>query len=405
MTGARVHKLDLADGQSSAPGLDATASAVEWLSLSNFRCYAQARIEPEGRPVVLTGANGAGKTNILEALSLLTPGRGLRRAALGEIVRRTNGETDDRTSGQVASGWGIAARVVGPGGAVVLGTGVEPDTDKRAVRIDGVTQRAQSTLGEHLGAHWLTPAMDRLFTEGRSGRRRFLDRLVFGIDPAHAGRINAYDHALRERARLLRDGARELAWLLALEETMAGKGIAVAAARLDMIERLRIYAEASSGPFPGAGLAVVGDVEGWLDACDALDAEDRFRAALEHGRDRDAELGGARVGPHRSDFRVRHLPSGQAADLCSTGEQKALLIAIVLAGARMAASECGRLPMLLLDEITAHLDPQRRDALFEMLGTLGAQVWMTGTDAEQFAGARAYAGFFEIADAVISPRN
>lgn len=389
MSSAPAHQLD--------PAADDCAAVVERLNLTNFRCYETARIEPDGANAVLFGSNGAGKTNILEALSLLTPGRGLRRAALGDLARK------DATRDSMARDWAVAARVRGPGGAVDLGTGVEPGNDKRIIRIDGETQRAQASLGEHLAAHWLTPAMDRIFIEGRSGRRRFLDRLVYGIDPAHAGRINAYDHALRERSRLLRDGVRDPAWLNALEETLAGKGIAVAAARIDLIERLRAYAEQPNGPFPGAELAISGDVESWLLDFDALEAEDRLKAALANGREQDAANGGTATGPHRSDFRVRHLPSGQTADLCSTGEQKALLIAIVIAGARMAQSECGWLPMLLLDEITAHIDPKRRDALFAMLDALGAQVWMTGTDAEQFDGLRGHARFFEVADAAITP--
>lgn len=394
MNGASVHKLEPND---ELPSPHESAAVVERLMLTNFRCYESARIDADGHTSVLFGANGAGKTNILEALSLLTPGRGLRRAALADISRKGG----SRAAG--ARDWAVAARVRGPSGEVDLGTGVETGSDKRIVRIDGETQRAQATLGEHLSAHWLTPAMDRIFIEGRSGRRRFLDRLVYGIDPAHAGRINAYDHALRERARLLRDGVRDQSWLAALEETLATKGIAVAAARLDLIERLRVYAEKPSGPFPGAALSISGDVENWLSEFDALEAEDRLKAGFAQSRDQDADNGGAAMGPHRSDFRVCHLPSGQTADLCSTGEQKALLIAIVIAGARMAQSECGQLPMLLLDEITAHLDPTRREALFAMLTELGAQVWMTGTDADQFEGLRGQARFFEVADAAILP--
>ena len=399
MTGAPVHKLDLARDDIAVPRAaeaDEAATVVERLMLSNFRCYESARIETGGCSAVLTGENGAGKTNVLEALSLLTPGRGLRRAVLGDLARKADGRGS-------AMDWAVAARVSGPGGAVDLGTGVEPGSDKRSVRIDGQTQRGQNALGEHIGAHWLTPAMDRLFIEGRSGRRRFLDRLVYAIDPAHAGRINAYDHALRERARLLRDGVRDLSWLGALEETLATKGVAVAAARLDLLERLAAYAGRSDGPFPAAELSVSGDVENWLGEADALDAEDRFKAALERNRDQDADAGGTATGPHRSDFGVRHAPSGQAADLCSTGEQKALLIAIVLGAARMSAAECGRLPMLLLDEITAHLDPVRRDALFEVLRSLGAQVWVTGTDADQFAGLEGHARFFDVSAATITP--
>jgi len=394
MTGATVQKFEPADSVSMA---DATASVVERLTLTAFRCYDTARIETGGRSVVLTGPNGAGKTNVLEAVSMLTPGRGLRRAKLSELARTVPGEASQGR-------WAVAATVAGPLGTTDIGTGVAGGEDKRSVHIDGRAVRGQAALGEHLGAQWLTPAMDRLWVEGRSGRRRFLDRLVYNIDPAHAGRINAYDHAMRERARLLKHGG-DADWIGVLEDTMAAKGAAVAAARLDLVARLNRYCHDADGPFPGAALTARGAVEGWLEDGDALDAEDRLKRELTASRRQDADTGGAQTGPHRSDLGCVHLPSGQAADLCSTGEQKALLIAIVIAAARMAAAECGRLPVLLLDEITAHLDAARRDGLFDMLTGLGAQIWTTGTEPELFDGLRERACFVAVEDATLTPQD
>ena len=333
---------------------------------------------------MLTGANGAGKTNLLEAISLLAPGRGLRGARLDEM---------DRCDTPAGEGWTVAASVATPGGMVEIGTGHRPETvNRRIVRIDGKPARSQTGLSDHVSAVWLTPAMDRLFAEGASGRRRFLDRLVFGFDAAHAGRVGAYEHTLRERARLLRDGG-DPVWLDALEGDMAERGVAIAAARRELTARLARLCEAPSGPFPGAGIAVTGEVEAWLDDGPALAAEDRLRAALRESRAQDAAAGGAAVGPHRSDLAVRHLGHGMPAALCSTGEQKALLIAIVLAGARLETAERGRVPLLLLDEAAAHLDANRREALFQEILALGAQAWFTGTDRpvfDSFAGRAQY---------------
>ena len=370
-------------------------ASVERLTLSNFRCYEQARIETAGRPVVLSGANGSGKTNILEAVSLLTPGRGLRRAKLTEITRQTGDQQN-----QV---WGVAARVAAVDGSVDLGTGLaEAGAEKRTVRIDGETAKNQSALSDYMDVQWLSPQMDRLFSDGKSARRRFLDRLVFGYDSAHAGRINGYEHAMRERARLLRDGISDDTWLTSLEETMASRGIAVAAARLELSERLGHYCRAAHGPFPGAALAIEGDVENWLLNGPALDAEDNLRAALKASRAADALTGGARQGPHRSDLHVRHLGKDQAAEQCSTGEQKALLISIVLADARMTAAERGRVPVLLLDEVAAHLDRERREALFDELLALGAQAWLTGTDRDLFEPLSEHACFISVANATLT---
>jgi len=359
--------------------------AVTRLTVTDFRCYAAARLEGDGRPVVLTGPNGAGKTNLLEAVSFLAPGRGLRRARLDEVTRRP---PESRF-------WAVAARVATPRGEVAIGTGLDPaapGAGRRTVRIDGRPAAGQAELGGHVAVLWLTPQMDRLFIEGAANRRRFLDRLVYGFHPDHAGRLSAYEQAMRERARLLKDDRPDQAWLTALEEAMATNGVAVAAARREVVARLAAAARIRAAgadevdeAFPRAEVAVAGSIEAWLDEMPALAAEDTLRARLHDSRRIDALVGGAAEGPHRSDLLVRHAGKDMPADQCSTGEQKALLVGLVLANARLLAGERGAPPLLLLDEIAAHLDARRRTALFEEVLALGAQAWLTGTDAGLFA--------------------
>lgn len=369
--------------------------AVTRLTLTRFRGYEHARLTPDRRPVVLVGPNGAGKTNLLEAVSFLAPGRGLRGAKLAEV---------ERLGSPPGAGWAVAATLDTPHGPVDIGTGREEgDRDRRVVRIDGHLAKGQTALAEHVAVVWLTPQMDRLFLEGASGRRRFLDRLVFGFDPAHAGRLSRYEHALRERARLLRDGRLDDGWLSGLEDQMATTGVAVACARREVVQRLRAACARAVGPFPGAELSVDGAVEAWLDSGPALAAEDALRRSLREGRRQDGEAGGAAVGPHKSDLAVRHQAKGMPAALCSTGEQKALLIAVVLANARLLAAERGAAPLLLLDEVAAHLDAERRAALFGEILALGAQAWMTGTDAAVFSPLGADACRFRVEDARVTP--
>jgi DNA replication and repair protein RecF len=373
--------------------------AVSRLTLSDFRCYSFLRLETEGRPVVLTGANGAGKTNILEALSFLAPGRGLRRAKLSDIARYSAGSEPGTAP------WAVAAQLDRDDeGARDLGTGRDAGSERRLVRIDGHPARSQSKLSDVLSVLWLTPAMDRLFLEGATGRRRFLDRLVLGFDSAHAGRATAYEHAMRERTRLLREGRFDPSWLALLEQDMARLGAAIAEARRSTAARLNAACRQGIGPFPAAILAVSGNVDAALAEAGSQERlEEWLKGQLAACRRRDAEAGGATIGPHRSDLLVRHGTKNLPAEQCSTGEQKAVLVAIVLGQARVQTAERGQAPILLLDEIAAHLDQTRRAALFDELCALSAQSWMTGTEKTLFADLGTRGQFFRVDDAVVSP--
>lgn len=379
--------------------------AVRQLRLTDFRNYRQLRLDCGLEPVVLVGGNGAGKTNLLEALSFLAPGRGLRRARLDEVGYRTRGEDPNAAPGTTS--WAVAATLDTPEGRLAIGTGLEPgraegSPSRRVVRIDGRAAASQTALGLHVAAVWLTPQLDRLFLDGASERRRFLDRLVTALHPQHAGDVAAYENALRQRARVLAEGGRDPHWFTALEDTMARHGVALAAARADTVHRLDAAARLGIGPFPRAALAMAGEIDGWLDTMAALDAEDRLRAELAANRLRDAEAGTTSMGPHRSDLAVRHLDLDLPAAEGSTGQQKAVLVSIALAHARLVAMSRGRPPLLLLDEISAHLDAERRAALFDEVVALGAQSWMTGTDAELFAPLRGRAQILRVADGSIA---
>jgi DNA replication and repair protein RecF len=351
--------------------------AVTRLSLADFRSYEDAVLAPGEGLVVLTGENGAGKTNILEAVSLLSPGRGLRGASLSEMARRGG-----------AGGFAVAARLAG----VEIGTGTAPSApDRRQVRVNGAAASANS-LSEWLSILWLTPAMDRLFQEGAGGRRRFLDRLVLALEPGHAVHAARYEAAMRARNKLLAvEGAVDQAWLSALEARMAEHGEALASARARSVEALSaVLAGVPEGPFARPRIA--------------LDAGDQdLRSELRKGRGRDAAAGRTLVGPHRTDFAVVHAGKDQPAALCSTGEQKALLLSIVLAHAGLVAKRAGRPPILLLDEVAAHLDPGRRAALFERLEAGGGQVWMTGTEPVLFEPVGGRASRFHVAEGRLLP--
>jgi len=365
--------------------------AVTRLKLTNFRSYASGELCVSGAPVVLAGPNGAGKTNVLDAISLLSPGRGLRGAKLAEHTRK----------GPVASEetlWAVAATVARGQTEYEIGTGLTQASASRQVRLNGVAAGSSADLGDIVQLIWLTPAMDRLFIESAGGRRRFLDRLVLGFDTSHARAATRYETAMRERARLLKVGPRDPAWLDGLENEMAEAGIVIAQARAVTVEKLsRALAERSeAGAFPAAALTLSDDLH--------LSTAEALRAGLAASRIRDAEAGRTLVGPHTTDLYVRHTAKRADARDCSTGEQKALLISIMLADARtLSRARDGFAPILLLDEIAAHLDAMRRAALFEEIHSLAAQAWMTGTDLSLFAGARCET--FEVRDGVFHPQG
>lgn len=374
-------------------------SYLTQLTLQNFRCYGAARLENLGAGlVVLCGPNGAGKTNILEGVSLLTPGRGLRSARTIEMQKQ-----------DAPQAWGVSAKILTGGGEVTLGTGIDPQSERRLVRINGVTAKSQMALSDYLGCLWLTPQMDRLFLEGAAARRRFLDRLIFTFDAGHSGRVTRYENALRQRSKLLQDNSGERSWLHSLESQMAETGVAIAAARIDFVHRLQQSCnkadKAEQNYFPRAILKASGTIEELLQNSPAVEVEQLFIYQLEQSRPRDALVGGAATGPHKSDMGVTYATKNMMAEQCSTGEQKALLIGIILAHGRLMTLERGAPPVLLLDEIAAHLDEARRQALFERLITLGGQVFMTGTDPVLFDSIAQKAQFFDVEAAQIYPQK
>lgn len=353
--------------------------ALTELTLSHFRSHRTARIAGDGRPVAIFGPNGAGKTNILEAVSLFSPGRGLRRASAEEMARRPE-----------SLGWKLTGLLRAGGRTHEIETWSEAGA-ARQVRIDG-KPATQIDLGRLSRVVWLIPAMDRLWTEGADGRRRFLDRLVMSFDPAHAEASLAYEKAMRDRNRLLRDQVRDAAWYGALESQMARAGIAIHRARAAALERLTAAQAEAETAFPVAKLALV-QAEG-----DMPQSEEALRAALADSRPRDIAAGRTLVGPHRADLEATYAAKGVAARDCSTGEQKALLVSLILANARALAARDGDAPILLLDEVAAHLDAGRRAALFDEICALGAQAWMTGTGPELFAELGERAQYLEVAD-------
>jgi DNA replication and repair protein RecF len=366
-------------------------SALTHLALTDFRSYARAEMALDGRPVFLFGPNGAGKTNLLEAVSFFAPGKGLRGAGAAEVGRRLPGEAQGRA-------WSVAGRLAGPDGEIRIGTGVEPGATRRIVRIEGETV-APGRLAEAVRLVWLTPAQDRLFLEGGSERRRFLDRLAFAAEPGHAAVASAYEKAVRERTRLLADGPADVAWLDALEAQAARAGAALAAGRARTVAALQAEIDGRADrPFPQARLGLSGE---WAEA---EDAEPRLRAALARARDRDAAAGRALTGPHRTDLAVVHVEKDRPAAECSTGEQKALILNLVLAqAARLSRAERQPNPILLLDEVAAHLDAVRRAALFDEIVALGLQAFLTGTDRALFKDLEARAQGVRVDGSTLAP--
>lgn len=426
---------------------------VERLALTNFRNYAGVTLEASGRPQVITGSNGSGKTNLLEALSLLSPGQGMRRAAFSDIPR-----------GAGDGGFAVAARVHGLNGVADIGTGLQPGaavqppgpslspwgeagaesagegavkfagdgegtpphpsplpkgrggnsersserSAGRIVRIDGAAQTGSGVLADYLEIVWVTPAMDGLFTGPAAERRRFLDRLILCFDPAYRTIAGRFERAMTMRNRLLADGSRDHAQLTGIELVMAENGVAVAAARLEAVSAMAALIQQrrdrdAASAFPWCSFSLEGRLESDLASLPALEAEDRYGQILRTSRERDRAAGRTLDGPHRSDLAVEHGPKQIAARLCSTGEQKALLLGLVLAHAELLTQrQEGAAPILLLDEITAHLDAHRRAALFDEILRLKAQAWMTGTDRTAFEVLTGKAQFWSVDDGRVS---
>ena len=371
-----------------------TAAFIRRLTLSNFRSYHAAQVNlADAGPVVLTGLNGAGKTNLIEAISLLAPGRGLRRATMEELAF---------SEGDGA--WAVSAELEGMLGLATLGTGIDPPAGEdsapsRKCRVDRESVGSAAAFADHLRVVWLVPAMDPLFNGPASERRRFLDRLVLAVDAQHSGRVAALERSLRSRNRLLEDALSDSHWLDAVEHETAEVAVAVAAARAETVNRLAgaLAGGRDQAPeFPLAEIALDGWMEKLLPRHSAIETEDRYRALLKDNRARDAAAGRTLDGPHLSDLSVTHAGKGIPASEASTGEQKALLIRLVLAHAGLIKDMTGFAPLLLLDEVIAHLDPPRRAALYDALANLGAQVWMTGADPAAFGDIVGRAQVFEI---------
>jgi DNA replication and repair protein RecF len=366
----------------------ARAEHLRRLSLDAFRNYDRLALEFEPHPIVLVGENGAGKTSLLEAVSLLSPGRGLRGATLAELQNHQH----------PARGWALSADIHGRQGETTIGVGADREAprEKRVLRIDGKSGKSSATLLSHLSILWLTPDMDRLLSESTSERRRFMDRLVFNLDAHHRARVTRYEEAIRSRARILRDGPMDDVWLKSLEDTMAREGMAIAAARKDWSARLEAHLPENPHPFPPVHVQVEGFAETLIETKAAVDAEEVLRRKMKETRSSDQAAGTTEFGPHRSDLRVFHKATGMAANLCSAGEQKALLISLIFAQAQLLKKLHGYAPLLLLDDITAHLDESRREALALQILHLGSQAWLSGTDAGFFDALRHDAQFFTI---------
>ncbi len=376
-----------------------TAAHIRRLTLSNFRSYHAAQIEIGSNLVVLTGPNGAGKTNLIEGVSLLTPGRGLRRATLDELAfAEGNGA------------WAVSAETQGALGLATLGTGIDPPTQDnptttRKCRIDREPVGSAAAFADHLKVVWLTPAMDSLFNGSASERRRFLDRLVLALDADHSSRVNALERSLRARNRLLEDPRPDPHWLDAAEHETAELAVAVAALRAEAVNRLRTaLAARRDAPFPAAEIALDGWMEAMVPDRPALEIEDRYRGVLRDNRARDAAAGRTLDGPHLTDLAVTYAAKNIPAATASTGEQKALLIGLILAHAGLIADMTGFAPVLLLDEVVAHLDPGRRQALYDELATLDAQAFMTGADPAAFADIEGRAAIFDVSPGRVTAR-
>ena len=384
-------------------------SGVLRLTLTDFRNYQFLRINAQPGIIVVHGENGCGKTNILEAISFLTPGRGLRGARLADIKRLVISEKDEYSPEVISPlNWAIAAEVQRGEDTFNIGTAVEQSSresaddedddlrsfERRIVRVDGAKISSQAELGKYISAIWLTPQMDRLFRGGSQPRRSFLDRLVYAFDMEHAKRTANFDHLYKEWYRLLKEGRADPHWLSSLEENMAAFGVAIAAARREQIARLNTFIEHEPDDvFPSVRLELDGTVEKMLDTMPAIEAEDQYRSLLAKQR-RKVQYNESADGVNRTDFKVFYRKKKMPAELCSTGEQKSLLISIILAQAKCQSLHKGFAPVLLLDEVAAHLDEIKKEALLEKIKAMGTQAWITTTDADLFASLRNESLFF-----------
>jgi DNA replication and repair protein RecF len=388
--------------QSASKAAPSTALWVEELRLTNFRNYASLALTVGPEPIVLVGPNGAGKTNLMEAVSMLSAGQGLRRAPFSDLARAAG-----------SGDWAVAARLNTVEGPLDIGTGLLPQNAGnpragRIVRVNGQSQGGSGILADLVEMIWVTPAMDGLFTGTAGDRRRFLDRLILCFDPGYRTRLGHFERAMTQRNRLLTDGVTDRTQFEGLEAVLAETGVAIAAARAEATAQLSATiaarrARAPENPFPWALVAIAGELESELAERPAVDVEERYSATLARNRERDRAAGRTLDGPHRSDLVVGHGPKAMPAKLCSTGEQKALLVGLVLAHAELVKSRrADTAPILLLDEIAAHLDPMRRAALFEEILALGSQTWMTGTDPEAFAALGRRARIHRVEDSLVT---
>lgn len=368
-----------------------SAHAITKLTLENFRNYRSLSLEVAAKPVILSGHNGAGKTNILEAISLLSPGRGLRKATLKQM--------DNMAAG--GAPWVVAVELQNKDDAhrVGIGRDGESERDKRILKVDGEVIRSHAVLTQYTSVQWLTPSMDQVFIEGGTARRRLLDRMVYSFDPEHATRCAQYEHAVRERNKLLTDRhSADPYWLSVLEQQMAEAGIAMTLARQETLARVSDAMSTLNPHFPKAITELQGTIETWLaSGLSALEVEAKFAARLAEIRGLDSAAGRAMEGVHRSHFHVIHSHKNALAEQCSTGEQKAVLLSLILSAAVARAKWCGLPPILLLDEVVAHLDVDKRNSLFDLILSTGVQTWLTGTDAADFQGLQAHATMVEIA--------